>query len=63
MIYFCCDEHRREAVGKHKPLNGIDFLEVDQNLRILYVHLIKPVPIKTQSTPNVPPSSLLTAAG
>ena len=62
MIYFCCDKRRREAVGKHQTLNGIDFLEVDQNQRILYVHLIKPVPIKTQSTPNTPPSSLLTAS-
>ena len=28
MIYFCCDERRRNAVRAHATLNGIDFLEV-----------------------------------
>ena len=28
MIYFCCDERRRNAVKNHGTLNGIDFLEV-----------------------------------
>lgn len=28
MIYFCCDELRRNRVRKHPTLNGIDFLEV-----------------------------------
>ena len=28
MIYFCCNERRREAVKEHPTLNGIDYLEV-----------------------------------
>jgi hypothetical protein len=28
MIYFCCDERRRQALLGHPTLNGIDFLEV-----------------------------------
>jgi hypothetical protein len=28
MIYFCCDERRRQALRGHPTLNGIDFLEV-----------------------------------
>jgi hypothetical protein len=28
MIYFCCNERRREAVKDHPTLNGIDYLEV-----------------------------------
>jgi hypothetical protein len=28
MIYFCCDERRRQALLGHPNLNGIDFLEV-----------------------------------
>jgi len=51
MIYFCCDEYRREAVRRHKTLNGIDFLEVlddptmpnVERQRKLYVHFIKPL--------------------
>ena len=31
MIYFCCDERRRNAVSAHPTLNGIDFLEVSDN--------------------------------
>jgi hypothetical protein len=49
MIYFCCDERRRDAVREHPTLNGIDFLEVfdDHSLpfaerqRRLLVHFIK----------------------
>ncbi len=49
MIYFCCNERRRNAVLHHASLNGIDFLEVldgpkvpnDQRQRTLYVHFIK----------------------
>jgi hypothetical protein len=49
MIYFCCDERRRDAVREHAFLNGIDFLEVfdDKSLpfgerqRTLFVHFIK----------------------
>lgn len=28
MLYFCCDERRRNAVRDHETLNGIDYLEV-----------------------------------
>ena len=49
MIYFCCDERRRNAVQDHATLNGIDFLEVlddptlpfAQRQRTLFVHFIK----------------------
>jgi hypothetical protein len=49
MIYFCCDERRRNAVAKHDLLNGIDFLEVrddpslpvDERQRTLFVHFVK----------------------
>ena len=50
MIYFCCDdERRRNAVKDHSTLNGIDFLEVrdeitdplDQRQRTLLVHFLK----------------------
>ena len=51
MIYFCCDERRRNAVAAHASLNGIDFLEVSDNpadpigvrQRVLLVHFIKPL--------------------
>src|SRR6266849_5008190 len=32
MLYFCCDENRREAVRQHPTLNGLDFLEVMDSL-------------------------------
>lgn len=49
MIYFCCDEKRRNAVAAHATLNGIDFLEVSDDpsdpvevrQRTLFVHLLK----------------------
>jgi hypothetical protein len=49
MIYFCCDEKRRNAIAAHATLNGIDFLEVsddpsdpvEQRQRTLFVHFIK----------------------
>lgn len=52
MIYHCCDQRRRNAVGSHPTLNGIDYLEVVDNdaptfeLRqlTLLVRLLKPVP-------------------
>jgi hypothetical protein len=51
MIYFCCDERRRDAVKEHAVLNGIDFLEVldDESMpfearqRTLFVHFIKEI--------------------
>ena len=52
MIYFCCDERRRNAVSQHPTLNGIDFIEVlDQDRpplaprqQTLLVRLLKTVP-------------------
>ena len=52
MIYFCCDERRRDTVRAHPTHNGIDFLEVldserpagSPRQRTLLVHLLKPVP-------------------
>lgn len=50
MIYFCCDdERRRNAVKDHPTLNGIDFLEVrdelsdplEQRQRTLLIHFLK----------------------
>src|SRR5262245_50648078 len=51
MIYFCCDDRRREAVDDDAVLNGIDFLEVldheapagSPRQRTLLVRLLKPV--------------------
>jgi hypothetical protein len=47
MIYFCCDQYRRNAV-RGSALNGIDYLEVvdseapseDQRQRLLTVHFV-----------------------
>ncbi|MBN9385051.1 MAG: putative baseplate assembly protein [Chitinophagaceae bacterium] len=49
MKYFCCDKRRRNAVKDHPILNGIDFLEVVDNVTDAYedrqttllVHFIK----------------------
>ncbi|HJU53444.1 MAG TPA: hypothetical protein VJ715_02690, partial [Pyrinomonadaceae bacterium] len=49
MIYFCCDEKRRNAVAAHATLNGIEFLEVSDDpadpvevrQRTLFVHFLK----------------------
>ena len=53
MIYFCCDDRRREAVRRHKTLNGIDYLEVDQDEVTLYVHFIKPMTGTTLTPANI----------
>ena len=42
MIYVCCDERRRDAVRAHGTLNGLDFLEVLDDLT-LEVHFLKPL--------------------
>lgn len=47
--YFCCSENRRELVRAHATLNGIDFLEVEDDpampsqdrQRRLFVHFLK----------------------
>lgn len=49
-IYFCCDENRRSLVRAHASMNGIDFLEVQDDpgqppgdrQRFLLVTLLKP---------------------
>ena len=52
MTFFCCEERRRNAVrDPGVALNGIDFLEVDddpadpvsQRQRTLLVHFVKPI--------------------
>jgi hypothetical protein len=57
MIYFCCDERRRNAVKDQTHLNGIDFLEVIDNptdayadrqrkLLVHFIHDLKPGALK-----------------
>jgi hypothetical protein len=49
--YSCCNDVRREAIKNHPSLNGIDFLEVSDNVNdppdirqtTLFVHFIKPI--------------------
>ncbi|MEW6734493.1 MAG: putative baseplate assembly protein [Acidobacteriota bacterium] len=61
MIYFCCDERRRDAVQAHPVLNGIDFLEVlddpsmpfEQRQRLLLVHFIKDLTAGSLKKENV----------
>lgn len=59
MTYFCCHEHRRDAVRAHGTLNGIDSLEVlDQDAvgipsprqRTLLVRCVKPLPAPLEET-------------
>jgi len=61
MIYFCCDERRRDAIAASSQFNGIDFLEVsdepadplDVRQRILFVHFIKPLAPNALGESNV----------
>jgi len=61
MIYFCCDELRRNEVRRHATLNGIDFLEVfddpalpnAQRQRKLFVHFLKPLASHALTKENV----------
>ena len=41
MIYFCCDQQRREAVAKHPTLMGIDFLDVESGQQQLRIHFVR----------------------
>jgi hypothetical protein len=60
MVYFCCQQNRRDAVLKHPTLNGIDFLEVlddpaqplDQRQRTLFVHFLKPLALGNLALKN-----------
>jgi hypothetical protein len=55
MIYFCCDERRRQALLGHPKLNGIDFLEVldDPGMpdadrqRTLLVNFVNPLTVNS----------------
>jgi len=40
MIYFCCTPRRRTAILAHPTENGIDFLEVSDDERTLFVHFL-----------------------
>jgi len=61
VIYQCCEDLRRAAVGRHPTLNGIDFLEVVDSdattpadrQRILRLQLIKPLGPVTITPDNV----------
>jgi hypothetical protein len=61
MIYFCCDERRREAVRDDGRLNGIDFLDVedrpedpdDMRQRRLFVHMLQDVAPGTIGLDNI----------
>ena len=51
MIYFCCQDRRRDAVAAQQSINGIDFLEVrddpslpqNQRQRTLLVNFVNPL--------------------
>ncbi|HJZ68058.1 MAG TPA: hypothetical protein VKF81_08050, partial [Blastocatellia bacterium] len=60
MIYFCCDERRRNALKDQGLLNGIDFLEVIDNpsdayadrqrkLLVYFIHDLKAGALKTEN--------------
>jgi hypothetical protein len=41
MLYFCCDDdRRRNEIALRDDLNGIEFLEVEEDQSTLYVHFI-----------------------
>ena len=66
MIYFCCDERRRNTVKEHPTLNGIDFLEVSDDpadpyevrQRTLFVHFLKPLIIGSPPMTSPPAGTL-----
>jgi hypothetical protein len=65
MVYFCCDEGRRQAVEDHDTLNGIDYLEVidspsmpdKDRQRTLLIYFIKPLVSSTSAGGGSPPSA------
>ena len=54
MIYFCCDDRRRDAIAQHQTLMGIDFLEVESGQQQLRVHFV-PAAVGVVKT-TIPPS-------
>ena len=67
MVYFCCDERRRNAVKEHPTLNGIDFLEVsddpadpyEDRQRTLFVHFLKPLSLGSPPLTSPPAGTLV----
>lgn len=61
MIYSCCNDRRRVAVQAHSTLNGIDFVEIQDNpsdpdllrQRTLYVHFLKDLPASSLNAANI----------
>lgn len=62
MTFFCCEEKRRNAVRAHpSAINGIDFLEVDddptdppqERQRTLYVHFVKEIVPDSLTAANI----------
>jgi hypothetical protein len=61
MIYFCCDELRRNAVDAHAALNGIDYLEVldrdaptgSPRQQTLLVRCLKAIPALTRDNVRI----------
>ena len=61
MNYFCCTDTRRNAVKLHPTLNGIDYIEVLDNLTdpynerqtTLFIHFLKPVNPGTLDSKNI----------
>ncbi len=53
MKYFCCNERRREAIKSSALLNGIDFLEVQDDQKTLFVHFINPLTIGALAKENI----------
>jgi Baseplate J-like protein len=61
MIYFCCQDRRRNILATQTTLNGIDFLEVlddpsvpqAQRQRTLFVHFINPLTPASLTASNV----------
>ncbi len=52
MIYFCCDDRRRAAVGKHETLLGIDYLEVESDQQQLRIHFVPTDSVGKSSVPS-----------
>ncbi len=61
MIYFCCQDRRRDAVAAQQSINGVDFLEVrddpslpqNQRQRTLLVNFINPLAPGSLTANNV----------
>jgi hypothetical protein len=65
VIYFCCDQLRRNAVGSHPSLRGIDFLEVSPDQSNLFVHFVPAAPgvLKTAIPPELTADNITITGG